>query len=90
MWGQSSPTEAQARSTGGRPPGPAVCLWSESTCCLDAANSFRDFLCVCRGWGGGGVPRVASWSHAWRCVPVADIIGTGVVGSDNDEDVLKV
>lgn len=81
--------EAQASSTGGRPPGPAVRLWSESACFLDAANSFWDFLCVCRG-RGGVVPQVASWSHVWRCVPVADIIGAGVVGSDNDEDVLKV
>lgn len=35
---------------------------------------------------GRGTPR----SPAWRCVPVADVVSAGVVGSDNDEHVLKV
>lgn len=36
------------------------------------------------------MPWVAPWSHVRRCVPVANIVSARVVGSDNDEDMLKV
>ena len=83
-----NPTEAQTQNTGGSPPEPAVCSLPLSACCLGLEIALW-ISHVCRGWSGA-IPWVAPWNHKWRCVPVADTVGAGVVSSDNDKDVLKM
>ena len=70
-------SEARTRNVGGCLPGPAVPSLHRPPC-SPAAGCSPAFLtsCACRGRAG----------H----VPVADVISAGVVGPDNDEDMLKV
>lgn len=81
--------------------GMGTCGWSSLLKCTQATQEAATGLAVCPSslpvhgnstcecLSGMGDPQGGPWSHV-GVVPVADAISAGVVGSDNDEDMLEV